>query len=163
MIEWLNKLPGVFMLDLDMCAYGKRPADWYPTDGDVRVMGATTLLTNNPYLERLRKRCCDIALHEHKVVLDSVKATDHSPSMKRSVDKSAYCIGFSRAYAHAIRLAWLNKARPDACPAEEPMPVIPFEFLSNKVHATVDEIRKLNKQGMVAFQSCWVAIAMASR
>ena len=46
---------GVFIIDLDQCAWVKRPGDWEPHHGDARTKKGTRLITNNPYLRTLKK------------------------------------------------------------------------------------------------------------
>ena len=64
---WLFTLRSIYVIEIDQCAFGKRPSDWHPDSGDVRVRKPTLIVTNNPFLATtLNKRCFDVPLHEHK-------------------------------------------------------------------------------------------------
>merc|ERR1711964_682822 len=65
LVLFLLSLAGVYLIEFDACAYVKRPSEWRPGDGDVRVNGPSRLLTNNPYHESLRLKCGDVDKHKH--------------------------------------------------------------------------------------------------
>ena len=59
----LMALSWVFFIETDLCAFGHRPLEWKPADGDIRVRGSLALLTNNPNLASLNKKCCGCPKH----------------------------------------------------------------------------------------------------
>ena len=68
-MQWLlATYDSFFCIELDQCAWVKRPGDWEPQDGDVRTKKGTRLITNNPFLRVVAKRCVDVVAHLHQVV-----------------------------------------------------------------------------------------------
>ena len=119
-IQWLlQNVEGVFCIELDQCAWVKRPGDWEPQDGDVRTKKGTRLLTNNPFLRTLEKRCADVVAHEHQIVNGQSRNGN-----SRSAEASAYPEMMARAYAQAVREAWVHNSRPAAA-------VIPGSLCNN--------------------------------
>ena len=96
-------LPGVFKVGYDPCAWGLRPSDWSPLDGDVRTYGPGIVVTNLPTMEVLRRRCVDADKHKHEVAIGS--SASGSP---RTKDKAVFPTMWCQAYARAVRTAWLN-------------------------------------------------------
>ena len=45
------------IVPLEQCAWGARPSDWVPSEGDVRIRKSTRLLTNAPFVSDLSRRC----------------------------------------------------------------------------------------------------------
>ena len=48
---WLLTLPDIFLIELEQCAFGKRPSDWTAAQGDVRERKSSWVITNNRYLK----------------------------------------------------------------------------------------------------------------
>jgi len=101
-------LVGVYIIDLDQCAWCKRPGDWDPTQGDIRTRKSTRIITNNPYLRTLEKRCADVVAHSHRAV-EGLSGT----GIPRSVESGAYAEAMTLTYAQGLRTAWTHGARPD--------------------------------------------------
>ena len=99
-------LSGIYFVETDLCAFGHRPLEWKPADGDVRVRGSLALLTNNSYLASLNKKCCDCPKHTHE-------ATEgHVHGKSRAVHKGSYPRQWCREYASSTRLAFLDGLKP---------------------------------------------------
>ena len=104
-------IEGVFTVQLDFCAWCMRPSDWLPSHGDVRVKRGVIILTNLPHLEALRKRCSDVVPHRHEPII----GTDAAGNLRSDATK-VYPQLFCRAYARAIRTAWLEKRKAQRHP-----------------------------------------------
>ena len=101
-ILYLKGLVGVFVYDFDKCAWGKRPWDWVPNEGDVRVKAPTRIITNDPRMCAICSSCADAVTHEHR---------------QRDVDKQVRLdvqgtLSLARLRASAARTAWLNRDSP---------------------------------------------------
>jgi len=107
-VQYLIHVLKVFVVDLDQCAFGKRPSDWVPTQGDVRTLKPTRLLTNNPFLLALARRCADVPKHVHQQVMGS-----SAGGTNRSADAASYPKAMAVTYALAVRTAWLKGAKPE--------------------------------------------------
>ena len=110
----------VFEIKVDQCAWGKRPSDWNPVQGDIRTRGASIFLSNNPDLQSVGRRCTEVELHSHEHV-QGASATGTA----RSKDKAEYPPAFCRAYAHALYLGWHRGHEPT------PVPDLPYLSLSD--------------------------------
>ena len=102
----LMTLPGIYVIETDLCAFGHRPLEWKPADGDVRVRGSLQLLTNNPYLKALNKKCSDCPPHKHEA------SEGHVHGCSRATHKGSYPRQWCRAYASSTRLAFLDRVKP---------------------------------------------------
>ena len=100
------------VIDFDQCAWGKRPGDYEVEEGDVRTMSGTRMVTNNPYMKSLAKRCVDVVRHSHRA------ATGGTATKQCEKHTSVYPRFMAAAYALATRTAWLKNARgePSALP-----------------------------------------------
>ena len=107
-IQTLKTMQGILTLELDQCAWGKRPGDWDPVrEGDVRTKKATTILTNAFYFKRIEKKCADVTAHEHRAI-EGTSGT----GVPRSVEGSEYPRAFCIEYALGVRAAWLQGVSP---------------------------------------------------
>ena len=105
---WLLTLKGIVSSeDYDGCAWGHRPKDWHPSQGDIRVQKSSRLVTNNPYLVIVRRCCSDVVPHKHDVILGN-----DSTGVARSHSAAAYPVGFCQAYAVGVRRAWRATFEP---------------------------------------------------
>ena len=96
----LRKEFGLEAIELNQCAFGRRPKDWDPTSGDVRTLLPTTILTNCSFLRMLNEKCVDVARHTHGNSLKGDQACE-------------LCDDLKSCMAAAVRTAWLNGARPE--------------------------------------------------
>ena len=101
-------LEGTVAVDLDQCAWGKRPVDWGPSQGDVRTLRGTQDLTNNSYLKILQRRCADTAAHHHQQVMGTSSA-----GSSRAADAASYPEHLAVACAAAAWTAWLRGLSPE--------------------------------------------------
>ncbi|CAE8623312.1 unnamed protein product, partial [Polarella glacialis] len=105
---WLLGLHGIiFKIDFDMCAMLLRPAEWNPSQGDIRTQKSSVLVTNNPHLEPLRRKCADVVTHKHEPVLGA----DGAGRPRRS-PAGAYPEAFCQVYAAGVRRACQQGFRP---------------------------------------------------
>ena len=135
-MQALALVTGVFFVDLDMCAFYKRPQFWTPADGDVRVQAPTRLVTNNPYLESLRRMCVDEERHKHAQAIGGIPGATKS----NSEHKGQYSELFCRKYAIAIKTSYTQGFRPQAHKLE-PVSVID---LSKKPNLPTERLNKVS-------------------
>ena len=120
----IDKCAFLFIV-LDQCAFGKRPGDWDPTQGDVRTLKGTAILTNNGYLRSLQKRCADTVKHYHRAVLGKSNTGEN-----RSAESAAYPQQLAAGYAMSTRTAWLHGTRPSPIPE---LPHVTLQMLIDHV------------------------------
>ena len=119
---WIIAQEGVWKVDFDDCAWGKRPSDWNPLQGDLRTFGPSMLITNNRSLSILQRGHGEVDPHEHETVLGQSRGgTD------RSKDKAEYPRAFCEEFARSLRNGWLTKDRG------VPNSDVPFVWLSDLV------------------------------
>ena len=107
LVLFLLEVVGIFVFEVDLCAFGKRPDDWNPTHGDVRVKKSLRIMTNNPYLRNINRRCVDVEGHTHEPTIGN-----SSLGKSRSLHSSEYPVGFGRTYAAMLRTAWAIGVNP---------------------------------------------------
>jgi len=107
-VLFLLSLTGMYLMDIDQCAWAKRPGDWDPSQGDVRTRKSTYILTNNPYLRIMEKRCADVVAHHHRTV-EGASAT----GVPRSVEAGAYAEAMCMTYAQGLYNSWTHGTRPE--------------------------------------------------
>jgi len=116
---------GLAFYDFDQCAYCKRPDDWDASQGDVRTLKATRLISNNTYLQGLVRKCADVVKHQHRAVIG--KSTT---GISRSADAGAYAPLMATTYASCVRTPWLRGVQPTPRPD---LPHISINMLSRDI------------------------------
>ena len=133
---FLLSLPAVYIVDYDSCAWGLRPTDWSPLDGDVRIQKAERLITTNPYHEIVRRRCSEVGPHQHQ----PLEGNDAFGN-KRTTEAGKYLVSWCRALAHATRRAWLAGAKPAAAEFRNTtLPYVPLKLFLENVGASVAQL-----------------------
>ena len=107
LVLFLLTLPGIFLVEFDQCAWVKRPGDWDPAHGDVRTKKCTYMLTNNPHMRVLGKKCADTGPHTHETVMGLSRTGE-----KRSAESAEFSKLLAKVYASATRAAWLQGSKP---------------------------------------------------
>ena len=105
--QYILALEGIFLHEVDECAWGKRPSDWNSTQGDIRTQRSICIVTNCPTLNGVRRRCYEVATHTHRAAW----GTDESGA-KRAKEAGAYPREMATALARGIRAAFLQKLTP---------------------------------------------------
>ena len=105
---WLVSLPCVYVIDYDGCAHGLRPSDWHSADGDVRTQKSSRIITTNPMLEILRRKCGDSEPHKHEQVIGS-----DGNGLLRSRAAAAYSQSWCQLYAQAMKRSYHQGMKPD--------------------------------------------------
>ena len=72
-------------------------------------ISCTNICTNNPYLRTLERRCADVVAHSHQQTWGQSRTGE-----SRTSEAAAYPEMMARAYAQAIRAAWVHNSRPAA-------------------------------------------------
>ena len=106
-MKYVTKGLDLVVVDPDQCAYGKRPSDWTPDQGDLRTLKGTRLIGNNPSMRALERRCSDTDRHSHRAVIGK---SDLGES--RASEAAAYPKQMDSAHAFAVRTAWLRGISP---------------------------------------------------
>ena len=103
-IQYMLNFLGLAFYDFDQCAYCKRPDDWDPSQGDVRTLKSSRLISNNTYLQGMVRKCADVVKHAHRAVIG--KSTT---GQARSADAGAYPPHMAINYAACVRTPWLSR------------------------------------------------------
>ena len=91
-IRLFESLPSNVLIDSDQCAWVRRPDAWTPAGGDMRVMRAARIMTNNRALESLKRLCSDSVQHGHDSVVSRSRVSSRPqdeasnfPSLLKSI------------------------------------------------------------------------------
>jgi hypothetical protein len=111
---------GVSTIEFDQCAWLKRTSGWNPLSGDQRLRGTALMVTNNPRLSALAKKCCDVPGHDHSNRIDQ--------DARSELELSVQSADFGRTFATLCRSLWLSGNR---APLHGELEMYPFDaFLS---------------------------------
>ncbi|CAE8584544.1 unnamed protein product [Polarella glacialis] len=127
---WLMSSGFVLVIEYDGCAWGLRPHNWHPELGDIRVQKGSRLITSNPFLEVLRKRCADVESRKHDQLIG------HDAQGKSKTEASGqYDVAWAQSYALGVRKAWQQNSTPKMLPEEDAkeMKKLSIEFLLSDV------------------------------
>ena len=127
----------LFKVVYDSCAWYKRPADWNPAKGDLRVQGPSTLYTNNDHLVVLKKMCVDSGTHTHEPAQGRL-----SSGAPRTSHKAQYSQPFCVAFAHALRSSWLLGFRPKPITS---LPKLLLPDLIKSINMTFRDVANLGR------------------
>ncbi len=89
---------GVSTIEFDQCAWLKRTSGWNPLSGDQRLRGTALMVTNNPRLSALAKKCCDVPGHDHSNRIDQ--------DARSELELSVQSADFGRTFATLCRSLW---------------------------------------------------------
>jgi len=154
---FLISLAGIYVVELDQWAHGKRPGDWDASQGDVRVKKPTWILTNNPFVLFLARRCPDAPVHNHQIVFGNSGNGKH-----RSLEARSYPRDLAIQYAACQRSAWVKGLRPKPWPWFPRLTLAQCEAnlaIQPGAHCAVpDEVKHGNKSGRELDENLMVPI-----
>ena len=102
----------MLLIEYEGCAWELRPVDWAPDQGDVRIRKASLIMTNQPELELLRRRCADAGpyVHVHSI------GDAHGPRVAHP--SGAHSSPFAKVFAQVSHRTLLKGFLPE--PVELP-------------------------------------------
>ena len=111
LVVFLMSLAGMYVFEVDECAWGKRPSDWTHSQGDVRTQRSVRIWTNCPNLGMVKRRCYDVAPHNHKAAWGTTAGGE-----KRAKEAGAYPPDMACCMARGVRTSYVQGLTPKPLP-----------------------------------------------